>query len=218
MDSAQGGAGSPIPVSANGATRWDIQLTPLASVRGRVLDPEGKPAAGVSVKGPGAQPVVTDENGEFVLEELVPGRPFTLSATPKTQPEKDGERIVTTYYPSVVDSDQAVPILAQGDLVGYDIRLRTAFARAIRGVVIDADGKPAAYAPVTIIKPASGLIMRARGTFFSFGDQPRKITAAEPVETNEDGTFAFPPVIEGDWMVWLWCGRRIIRLAAERSR
>jgi hypothetical protein len=190
------------PIHVFGDTRLDIQLTPLASVRGKVLDPEGKPAAGISVKGPRTRPAVTDENGEYVLAELPPGRAFTLSATPKPQPDaKDGERLVTTYYPSVVDSDQAVPIVAEGDLAGYDIRLRTAVARTIRGVVIDVDGKPAAHAKVSIIKPTQGIMMRARGPGYNFSDQARAVSAAEPVETKEDGTFAFPPVLEGDWRV-----------------
>src|SRR5580704_16108195 len=58
-----------------GDTRLDIQMTPMASVRGRVLDPEGKPAAGITVKfGPIAEDQVTDENGEYVFEEMPPGR------------------------------------------------------------------------------------------------------------------------------------------------
>jgi hypothetical protein len=189
-------------VRVSGDTRFDLQMTPNASVRGRVLDPEGKPAAGIVVKfGPAGQKV-TDENGEFVFQDVSSFDSFTLSATPKPQADaKDETRIVTTYYPSVVDSDRAVPIHVDGvDLFGYDIRLRTAPARGIRGVVIDADGKPAPHARVTISKRASGMVTMVRGPFslVRFGQY---VEAAEPVETKEDGAFEFPPVLEGDWRV-----------------
>jgi hypothetical protein len=184
-----------------GDTRFDLQLTPLASVRGRVLDPEDAPAAGIVVKF-GVWQSVTDEKGEFVFEDVPSFDSLTLSATPKPQADAKNEtRIVTTYYPSVVDSDQAVRIHVDGvDLFGYDIRLRTAPARGIRGVVIDVDGKPAPHARVTISKRESGMVTMVRGPFsmVRFGQY---VAAAEPVETKEDGTFAFPPVLEGDWRV-----------------
>jgi hypothetical protein len=184
-----------------GDTRFDLQLTPLASVRGRVLDPEDAPAAGIAVK-LGVWQSVTDEKGEFVFEDVPSFDSFTLSATPKPQADaKDEARIVTTYYPSVVDSDQAMRIHVDGvDLFGYDIRLRTAPARAIRGVVIDVDGKPAPHARVTISKRGSGMVTMVRGPF-NLLRLGQYVAAAEPVETKEDGTFAFPPVLEGDWRV-----------------
>ncbi len=191
------------PIRVSGDTRFDLQMTPNASVHGRVLDPEGKPAPGIVVK-LGLAQRVTDEKGEFVFQDVRSFDSFPLSATPKPQPDtkddaKDETRIVTTYYPSVVDSDQAVPIHVDGvDLFGYDIRLQTAPARKIRGVVIDADGKPAPHARVTISKRGPGMVTMVRGplSVVRFGQY---VEAAEPVETKEDGTFAFPPVLEGDW-------------------
>jgi hypothetical protein len=40
------------------------------------------------------------------------------------------------------------------DLFGYDIRLQTAEARRVRGVVLEANGKPAKHATITLLKPA----------------------------------------------------------------
>jgi hypothetical protein len=210
-------------IRVSGDTRFDLQLTPLASVHGRVLDPEGEPAAGIVVKFGGAGQRVTDENGEFVFQDVSSFGSFPLSATPKPQADaKDETRIVTTYYPSVVDSDQAVPIHVDGvDLFGYDIRLRTAPARRVRGAVIDVDGKPAPHAQVTISKRESGMVTIVRGPFnmFHFG---QNVAAAEPVETKEDGTFAFPPVIEGDWRVRAvldtWSENRSTRSGAAEIR
>jgi beta-lactamase regulating signal transducer with metallopeptidase domain len=208
------------PVRVFGDTRFDLKMTPNATMRGRVLDPQGKPAAGVSVKfGPPSVPVsVTDGKGEFVFEDVPSIGAFTLSATPNPQPDaKDAvneaqERIVTTYYPSVVDSTQAAPINVSGvDLSGYEIRLRTAPARGIRGVVIDVDGKPAPHTVVSVFKPAVGLVSGhgggSRNGAVVSGVSPPEVAAAEPVESGDDGTFAFPPVIEGNWRVRAVLGR-----------
>jgi hypothetical protein len=210
---AQGGP-APATVHVSGDTRLtlDLQMTPFASVRGRVLDPEGKPAAGIIVKLDGTAcrdcaPLdmkETDEEGEFDFESVPPGLPTILSATPKRPASdqanaSDEERMVTTYYPSVVDIDQATPIKLQGlDLIGYDIRLQKALGHSIRGVVIGVDGKPARAAMVSVSKPVSGMITMVRGAWYGI---PQEGTGAEPGETKSDGTFVFPPVLEGDWRV-----------------
>lgn len=178
-----------------GDARLDIQMAPFASVRGRVLDPEGKPAPGITVTdGSIVEDQVTDENGEYVFEDIPPGMTIVLSAIPPAgsgPAPQDGETIVTTYYPSAVDSDQAERIHLQGvDLIGYDIRLRTARAHAIRGVVLDVDGKPEAGAMVGISKPASGVLTSITGPVnYEWGWQ--RVVGAREVETKEDGTFNF---------------------------
>src|SRR5580658_1992873 len=62
-----------------GEARVDVPMTPLASLRGRVLDPDGNPTAGIEVSIPYLGKALMDENGEFVLENLEP-RPYTLLA------------------------------------------------------------------------------------------------------------------------------------------
>jgi len=151
---------------------------------------------------------ITDEKGEFVFKEMPPDS-YKLSATPNPQAaEKDGERVMTTYYPSVVDSGQAVPIQVHGvDLFGCDIRLQTASARKVRGVVIDIDGKPAPHATVSVSRPALGIVTIVtmdRGLVINW---PESTGAAESVETKEDGTFVFPSVLEGNWRFGRSCGQ-----------
>jgi hypothetical protein len=189
------------PVRISGEARFDLKLMQGASVRGRVLDPEGKPAAAVAMRLGPFDGQVTDEKGEFAFKEVTPGS-YILSATPKPRASaKDGEKIVTTLYPSAVAEGQAVPIKVEGaDLSGYDIRLQTASAHSVRGVVINTDGKPAPHAKVSVFKPASERMTTVHGSW-SVMDVPRLVEAAEPVETGEDGGFAFPQVVDGDWRV-----------------
>jgi hypothetical protein len=124
-------------VSASGDARFDLKLTPLANVQGRVVVRNGKPAAGITVQ-LGMKTAVTDDQGSFTFQKLGPTR-FQLFAKVKAQPDgKDGERLVTTYYPSAIYPEEAVPIQVDAlDLSGYEIRLRTAPARTIRGVVLE---------------------------------------------------------------------------------
>ncbi|HEY1758188.1 MAG TPA: carboxypeptidase-like regulatory domain-containing protein [Bryobacteraceae bacterium] len=185
--------------TVSGDSRIEIPMTPFANVRGRVFDPEGKPAAGVAVKLGFLPEKITGENGDFLFEAVQPTA-WLLSAAPtKAQaPSKDGTRIVTTYYPSVVDSAQAAKITVTGVDSSYDIRLQTAAARAISGVVIGADGKPARKARVTISRTEPGPVSVVRGQPNSPASQ---IEASPPVDAQEDGTFAFPPIVEGEWVL-----------------
>ncbi len=144
---------------------------------------------------------VTDKNGAFEIQKLQPGS-YTLSAKAKPQAadDADSETIVTTYYPDVVDRERAVSIKVDAvDLLGYDIRLQTAPARRVRGVVIGLDGKPARGVGVSLFIPAaSGPITIVQGP----GQANQRTAAVEHVNTNEDdGSFEFPAVIEGRWIV-----------------
>jgi hypothetical protein len=202
-------------LSVSGAARFDLQLTPFARLSGRVVDPEGKPVAGLQVQLEQGEkrhtiilagehnkisPKVTEQDGAFVFESVQPGI-YTLLAQVKPPAEgKDGERMFTTYYPSVVYPEQALPIQVQGvDLFGYEIRLRTAPARKVRGVVLDPAGKPAPQVSVMLLAKASpGQVVLMRGAEFGFLqiDMPWDST-----KTGDDGAFEFPEVLEGDWRI-----------------
>ncbi len=188
-------------VSASGDARFDIKLTPEASLSGRVVDPEGKPVAGITVQFRGT--TTTDEQGAFAFQELGPGT-YPLAAKVKPQADgKDGERLVTTYYPSTIYPEQAVQIQVQGvDLSGYELRLRTAPARNVRGVLLDADGKPMPHVPVRLGKTATpGLIPMVGEAFSPLGVPAMAFTAWDRCETGADGAFEFAAVLEGDWIL-----------------
>ncbi len=85
-------------VKVSGDTRFDLQMFPPVSLRGRVLDPKGKPAEGIVVKLTGAPETMTNEEGASLIEDVPPGL-WKLSATPVEAELKDEERVATTYYP-----------------------------------------------------------------------------------------------------------------------
>ncbi len=198
-------AQSTIPVatvSASGDTHFDLKLTPLASLHGRVVDPEGKPVAGITVQSGLGPTAITDDQGAFAFQKLNPST-YQLLAKVKPQADgKDGERLVSTYFPSAIYAEQAVKIEVQGvDLSGYEIRLRTAPARTVRGVVLDADGKPRPHASVELSKAATPeLIPMIRGAFSPLRAQAAS-TASDHVDTDAEGAFEFPAVLEGDWIL-----------------
>ncbi len=198
----------PKQINLSGDERVDLEITPLANLRGKVLDPDGDPAPGVVValdrldcdNCTAIDVSITNEDGEFAFEKLEPSGGLVLSASPKgTADPQSEQRVVTTYYPSVIDREQAEPIDSKGiDLTGYNIRLRTASAHRVRGVVLDTDGKPIAHAIVSIVKSQTAIPSMIRG-IASIGSHD--VPVAEPAETNGDGIFTFPSVREGDWML-----------------
>jgi Carboxypeptidase regulatory-like domain len=108
--------------SATDAVKVELKLTPFDAIQGRVLDPDGKPFAGVEViLNPDitADSAVTDQEGRFALANLRPGS-FLLIAKPKrVQPKQasNGTRtaIVSTYYPSATDPSVAQQIVLRGE-------------------------------------------------------------------------------------------------------
>ncbi len=189
-------------VAAAGETRYDLKLTPRASLRGRVVDPEGKPMAGLTVQNGLGAATTTDAEGNFAFEKLNRGQ-YQLSAKVKPQADgKDGERLVTTYFPSAIDAEQAVRVQVDGvDLSGYEIRLRTAPARTVSGVVLDADGKPRPHASVVLSKAVTPEIVPMIRGVFSPGRILSAAAAGDGSEAGADGKFEFPAVLEGDWIL-----------------
>jgi hypothetical protein len=149
-----------------------LELIPPARLRGRVIGTDGKPAAKVQV-GLGnqyAKTATTDDDGAFVFNELDPGS-YGLMAQMNH---------VRTYYPATADAALAEPIMvrAGADQSGYEIRLQPApRTYRVRGVVLDAAGKPA---PKTVVQalPASGT--ETTGGFLSYLRRDDNFLPPEP--------------------------------------
>jgi hypothetical protein len=170
-----------------GETRLNLQMTRLASLRGRVVGPDKMPIVGQTVQAGPMSQAVTDKNGEFVLESLTPQSLILWVPVKIPADAEDGERMVTTFFPSTPEREQAEAIDVQSvDLSGYEIQMRTALVRKIRGVVLEANDEPAAQATVGLTRP---------------GPPGQIAEDVEQVLTDDDGKFEFTPVGEGEWRV-----------------
>ncbi len=129
-----------------------LELIPPAILRGRVFGTDGKPAAKVQVAlGPEYEKkTITDGDGAFVFENVQPGQ-ISLTAF-------DGR--VRTYFPAATDPAfaEAISVRPGEDQGGYEIRLQTASVYRVRGVVLDAAGKPSANTIVRLfpVQPSVG--------------------------------------------------------------
>jgi hypothetical protein len=198
--------------------RAELKLTPLGTMFGRVLGPDGKPAAGVEVSVYQilmAEAPVTDEEGRFEFKNMSPGS-YTLVARPPrgARPEQasDGTRtaMVTTYYPSVADlaASQQIAFRGESDLGDYEIRMQTAPVHRVRGIVLDEERKPSPQAELKLFRIPDGpsrptaLRSRAAGsTLFALGMRPGHSDAETTVVSGKDGDFEFPAVPMGNWMI-----------------
>jgi hypothetical protein len=208
--------------------RLRIELVGYATVRGRVLDPEGKPMAKSTVT-LGVATETTDDEGQFAFAKLSPGS-YRLQASPNAvahpapAPGEDRTEIVPTWFPSAIESDLAEHIVVRGgaDLSGYEIRLRTALVYRVRGVVLGENGKPALRAfisnapasePVFGValfnigdrKGANGQTTLAAGPLGYFTVTPSS-TAFKPGRGlgAQEGIFEFPSVPRGTRQFTAW--------------
>ncbi len=178
------------------------ELDPITTLSGRVLDPDGKPLPGFRVELQNRRmgmSLTTDHYGRFQVPEMAPGT-YLLLARPNrglnfppnvkvTQPPptKDTKAWAPTYYPGVLDMAQAMRIRAAGgDLVGYDIRLRSVPVYRIRGRLRDENGNPVAKILVALT-PAD---------IRDFSAKPE----AEAT-TGAGGSFELNDVGPGNWRV-----------------
>ena len=188
----------------------DAQLVPFATLRGRVLDPDGKPAADVAVRLGLHDPAQTDADGGFKLDQLRSGT-YWLLASPLEKPSpanSDHTHLIPTYYPSTPNLVEAerIQVRPGADLPGYEIHLRASQVFHVRGVVLDETGKPVPHANVRLLGPGENRLLAGRSSFsFPVGTiqyflNIRGVQNQETTQlSRDDGTFEFPSVRPGDW-------------------
>src|SRR5579875_779204 len=141
-----------------GTFHADGEIAALATLRGRVLDADGKPAAKIKVEINGDSQE-TDANGDFEFHKVRPGD-YTLKAIPPTD-TSGAVQPVPTFYPSTINSSEAehIQVRAGSDLAGYEIRLRTSSVYQVHGIVFGEDGKPEAGANVRLLASGDGRLL-----------------------------------------------------------
>ncbi|WP_321476308.1 carboxypeptidase-like regulatory domain-containing protein [uncultured Paludibaculum sp.] len=140
-----------------------IEMQPLATLSGRVIDENGDPVSGATVElmakfnGFNRQSLIstggsasTDDRGEFLIHRAAPGR-FLLAASHMESrnvvyPLRGGgvSGYVTTFLPGVSDPDQAqwLDIAPGSEQTGLEIQLRREPVFRVRGVALDESGAP----------------------------------------------------------------------------
>jgi hypothetical protein len=204
-------------VGMSGTVRADVEMSAMATLRGRVLDPEGKPAPKITVE---LGPFVTDDTdaeGRFEFQDVHPGTYFLRAVAdvdadkdPKKEQAKGQPQIVTTWYPSTANPAEAEHIVVRGgaDLAGYEIKLKTASVYHVRGVVLDEMGKPVANADVMLLGPPgdpvlfAGRIMHGNVSSQYFLNLRGPGATGAQALTHEDGAFELSGVRAGDWSLF----------------
>ena len=191
----------------NNPAHLSISMMPLATIRGRVLAPDGNPVPRVQVElvrvhFPSGKLMTTDEAGVFFVGNINPGkyrlrarpalpgsplaeRMKTVSGLPKVPPEGERWTWAPTYFPSSLDleSAQFVSVREGAELVGYDIHLRSAPVYRVRGFVRDPYGIGVSGVELKLL------------TDFGWGASEAR------VRSGEGGTFEFPSVRSGTWLL-----------------
>jgi hypothetical protein len=216
----------PIDIAAGPQLGIDVTLQRAAVIVGRVLAESGEPLANVRVlamtrppKAQGAPPAhmlrpvgpnaQTNDLGEFRLFNLPPGEYFVHAALwPGDGQAESGRTLLATFYPDAIHSDAAASlVLAAGQTSDpIDIRMASAPAFRVSGIVVDQEGRPVANAMVKLLPDDPGAtpvaIMMApwkqgrtdqsgrftitnvtRGSYELLAIAPRLIAGPDPRET-----------------------------------
>jgi hypothetical protein len=199
-----------------------LELVPLASVGGRVLDQDGDPIAGAGVqvlacceyvRGHKEMRLVrgtTNSNdlGEFQIVDLPPGHYYFGVTAPSPQASITGrsrgveETYPVTYYPSGLDRAHAtsVEVTAGAQLSNIDFRVRKIRTYSVRGKVVDASGQG----------HGAGV------TFFSPGFDDTMYTGRN-VQVQQDGSFQMRGVGSGSYTLIGFGFEGVVRLFARQS-
>jgi protocatechuate 3,4-dioxygenase beta subunit len=148
----------------------EFRLSRTAVIMGRVTDETGEPIAGVYMEADSAgtrmgdrfledpfRVAVTNDLGEYRINDLPPGS-YYFSATDSGKsvwgkwPESTDDRYanhLTIYYPDATKCSEAQKVrLSAGQERRIDFSLRTVKLLSISGLLLAADGKPAAQVKV----------------------------------------------------------------------
>jgi Carboxypeptidase regulatory-like domain len=173
-------------------------LLPAGAISGRVVDPDGTPLKysivttepdpsdndGLEIDTTGTAVTIGDD-ASFSIAGLAPGV-YRLRVDPAERsvvPDKEGRRLLTTWYPGTSDPMQSLPIqiVSGSDMSAVVIKLVRAKPVSITGHVFRSDGSPAVNGNVAL------LIRTAR------------TQSVRNTRADENGAFIIPSVLPGSY-------------------
>ncbi len=177
-----------------------LRLTPLGTIAGKVVDPDGEPVAHVSLLatlvGPYGNLDLTDEGGEtnaqgeFRISDLLEGRYFVRAIPPRLT--SGDEFLMPSFYPSDAEASVPVTVSAGRASEGIKVTLRRARGFRLRGRVESAG------------VPLSGLALlltERRTNGFSTTQAMQKFSerAGSARALRDDGSFELTGVEPGSY-------------------
>jgi hypothetical protein len=150
---------------------WQSGPAAGATIRGRILDPDGQPMANVEVwavlmieeRETVGGSALSDVEGRFSIGRIVPGR-IILRARPRPPRRVTADVDVTkllahppAYFPGVLERSEAWPIeLAAGEIVELDFHMPAVVVGSIKALVTGPDGH--ALEQVRVMRPEANQI------------------------------------------------------------
>jgi hypothetical protein len=181
----------------------NLSLSPAGIIRGRVLDKDGRPMQGATVRPEFANPLLqsansatSDSDGRFEITWVPPGQALVRVDPPGGRPA--WHRVM--YYPGVHERDEAQPVTTEaGKEVEIEIRLREIPTATIRTTLSGPEGFR--VQKMTIANPDSRTLFRMNVSDEGAGsagdlDEGRYIIAATAT-VGSDTLAAYQLIIVG---------------------
>jgi hypothetical protein len=192
------------PISLKG------RMLPLPILKVRVVDSsrKGVPGAQVDLSGPGTELITHSdaEGNSYRTGAVLPGT-YTLSAAPPPgfkppDPEEGSSRVLNwtrTWYPGVPRPELGSKLVVRpgGDDLNIELKLLAVPAQAVSGVLLNPSGNPVSNAVIWAGETNPG--------------PPLQI-----VKSKFDGTFQFPALPDGHWVLTAYVESANVELRAAQ--